>query len=41
MGSPCYPDEGCFLAMGDGSVLLDDLNAYLGQVLKKGERAQP
>ena len=33
MGSPCYPDEGCFLAM-DGSVLLDDPNAYLGRVLK-------
>ncbi len=30
---PCYPDEGCFLAM-DGSVLLDDPNAYLGRVLK-------
>ena len=33
MGSPCYPDEGCFLAM-DGSVLLDDPNSYLGRVLK-------
>ena len=33
MVPPCYPDEGCFLAM-DGSVLLDDPNAFLGQVLK-------
>ena len=36
MVSPCYPDEGCFLAMQDGSVLLDDPipNAFLGRVLK-------
>ena len=37
MGSPCYPDEGCFLAM-DGSVLSDDPNAYLGRVLKGRQR---